>query len=174
MADFEFEPEKALAVTAYLAEQSGQTMYTILKMIYVADRMHLERYGRPITGDAYIAMLQGACPSKIYDSMKALRGDLNTNFLPESASYLTVDATTHDVDVVKRPPMDVLSASDVECLEQTIVILKNRGSRHMRDLAHDSVWKNTAKNTQMGTLEIAKYTQDGDALVSHLKTKFAV
>lgn len=173
MADFEFEPEKALAVTAYLAEQSGQTMYTILKMVYVADRMHLERYGRPITGDAFIAMPQGACPSKIYDSMKSLRGDQNINFLPEGEKFLTVDATTHDVDVVQRPPMDVLSASDLECLEQTIAILKIRGGRHIRDLAHDSAWENTVKNTQMGTLEIAKTTQDGDALVSHLKTKFA-
>ena len=173
MADFEFEPEKALAVTAYLAEQSGQTMYTILKMVYVADRMHLERYGRPITGDNFFALPEGACPTKIYDSMKALRGDTKPNFLPESGKYLTVDATTHDVDVMQRPPMDVLSASDLECLEQTISILKSHGGPYIRNLAHDGVWKNTAKNTQMDNLEIAKSTQDGEALVSHLKTKFA-
>ena len=79
---FEFHPEKSLAVASYLANRSGETMYTILKMVYLADRLHLEKYGRPITGDRFIAMAEGACPSKIYDSMKVLRGEKNHNYLP--------------------------------------------------------------------------------------------
>jgi len=116
-AYFEFEPEKALVATAYLANRSGETMYTILKMVYVADCIHLERYGRPITGDRFIAMKEGACPSKIYDSMKVLRGDANHNYLPESEHYLEVDPTTYDVVVKDMPSLDALSASEIECLD---------------------------------------------------------
>ncbi len=173
MAEFEFRPQKALAVTAYLAEQSGQSMYTILKMVYVADRMHLESYGRPITGDNFIAMKQGACPSRIYDSMKALRGEPKTNFLPDSEKYLVVDSTTHEVDVLARPAMDALSATDLECLESTIALLKSRGWQHIRDLAHDNAWKGTSLNATMDALEIAKNTKNGEALVSHLQSTLA-
>src|SRR5688500_9482554 len=102
-SQFEFKPEKSLAVATYLAARTGETMYTILKMIYVADRFHLERYGRPITGDNFVAMKEGACPSKIYDSMKVLRGEKNKSDLPQGEKYLEVDPTTHDVSVKDMP-----------------------------------------------------------------------
>jgi uncharacterized phage-associated protein len=172
MAEFEFSPEKALATTGFLAQQSGETMYTILKMVYVADRMHLERYGRPITGDSFFALPEGACPTKIYDSMKALRGDGCVNYLPGSKELLRVDANTHDVEITAMPDMGELSASDVECLEETISILKKRGRWHIRDMAHDVVWKNTARNSAMSFMEIAKSLDGGEVLSQHLANRF--
>jgi Protein of unknown function (DUF4065) len=172
-SQFEFQPEKSLAVTSYLASRSGETMYTILKMIYVADRFHLERYGRPITGDRFIAMEQGACPSKIYDSMKNLRGQKEkTNHLPNSDKYLSVDATTHDVSVLDMPSMDVLSASDIECLDEVISILKRRGRFAIRDMAHDKAWGQTELNKPIDILTIAKSLKDGDTVAKHLETRF--
>lgn len=173
MRQFEFQPEKSLAVTAYLAERSGETMYTILKMVYLVDRFHLERYGRPITGDHFIAMPQGACPSKIYDSMKVLRGEANNNYLPEGDKYLDVDAETHDVSIKDMPPMDVLSASDIECIDEVLSILARRGCRVIRDMAHDVAWKNTGKNATMDVLTIARSLKNGEALEDHLKSRFA-
>ena len=173
MSQFEFQPEKSLAVTSYLAERTGETMYTILKMVYVADRFHLERYARPITGDRFIAMKEGACPSNIYNSMKHLRGEPERNFLPNSAEYLEVDATTFDVSVKDMPSLDVLSATDIECLDEVISILKRRGRWVIRDMAHDQAWKNTRRNSTMDYLEIARSLNDGDVLERHLKERFA-
>lgn len=170
---FEFHPEKSLAVASYLANRSGETMYTILKMVYLADRLHLEKYGRPITGDRFIAMAEGACPSKIYDSMKVLRGEKNHNYLPDSERYLDVDATTYDVGVKDMPSLDVLSATDIECLDEVISILKRRGRWAIRDLAHDEAWKKTARNSPMELLDIARATQDGALLIRHLETRFS-
>src|SRR5688572_102832 len=136
---FEFEPEKALAVVAYLAERTGESMYTILKMVYVTDRLHLEKYGRPVTGDHFVAMEQGAVPSKIYDSMKFLRGEIEKpNYLPQAEMYLRVDPETHDVSLADVPSMTVLSQTDLECLDAVIALLARRGRWHMRRLAHDS------------------------------------
>lgn len=169
---FEFQPEKSLAVAAYLADRSGETMYTLLKMIYVADRLHLEKYGRPITGDYFVAMKEGACPSRIYDSMKVLRGETNKNHLPNSEKYLEVDPVTHDVSVKDMPPVDeILSASDVECLDEVISILKRLGRWHVHKLAHDAAWEKTARNAPMDILDIAKATTTGDILVKHLKAR---
>lgn len=173
-AYFEFEPEKAMVATAYLANRSGETMYTILKMVYVADRLHLERYGRPITGDRFVAMAEGACPSRIYDSMKVLRGEKNHNYLPESEHYLEVDATTYDVVVKDMPSLDALSASEIECLDETISVLKRCGRWHVHGLAHDAAWKETGRNATMDFLAIAKSIEEGgDILAQHLETRFS-
>jgi uncharacterized phage-associated protein len=172
---FDFEPEKALSATAYLAQRSGETMYTILKMIYVADRIHLERYGRPITGDNFHALSEGACPSKIYDSMKVLRGEKNHNYLPNSEKYLEVDPTTYDVIVKDMPSIDYLSASEIECLDETISILKRCGRWNMRDLAHDTAWRKTTRNAEMDFVDIAKsFNDNGEILAKHIETRFSL
>jgi hypothetical protein len=173
VSQFEFQPEKSLAATSYLADRSGETMYTILKMIYLADRFHLERYGRPITGDDFIAMKQGACPSKIYDSMKVLRGEKNTNYLPDSEKYLSVDPETYDVSVKDMPDINVLSASDIECLDEALSILKRRGRWLVRDMAHDEAWQKTERNALMDFVEIAKTLPNGEALARHIETRFS-
>ena len=172
-SQFEFQPEKSLAVTSYLASRSGETMYTILKMVYVADRAHLERYGRPITGDNFIAMKEGACPSKIYDSMKALRGDKNNSYLPNGEKYLEVDPITHDVSVKDMPSLESLSASDIECLDEVISILKRLGRWHMHKMAHDVAWEKTARNASMDFVMIAKSLKGGYVLAKHLETRFS-
>lgn len=171
---FDFQPEKSLAATAYLAQRTGETMYTILKMVYVTDRLHLERYGRPVTGDDFFAMQEGACPSKIYDSMKVLRGENNTNYLPDSEKYLAVDPTTNDVEVKDMPSMNVLSASEIECLDETISVLNRLGRWHIRKLAHDAAWEQTARNCSMDFVAIAKSIKDGgDILAKHLEKRFS-
>lgn len=172
-SQFEFSPEKALAVTSYLADRSGETMYTILKMVYLSDRLHLERYGRPITGDRFVAMREGACPSRIYDSMKVLRGEENTNYLPNSEKYLDVDEETNDVSVKDMPSIEVLSASDIECLDEVISIFKRHGRWAIRDMAHDMAWKKTARNATMDFVTIAETLEDGDILAEHLRTRFS-
>jgi len=172
-SQFEFQPEKSLALTSYLASRSGETMYTILKMVYVADRLHLERYGRPITGDHFISMNEGACPSKIYDSMKALRGENNKNYLPNSEKYLEVDATTNDVSVKDMPSIEVLSASDIECLDEVVSILKRLGRWEIRAMAHDDAWKNTIRNATMDIMTIVQSLKDGDILAKHLEARYS-
>lgn len=171
---FDFEPEKALVATAYLAQRTGETMYTILKMVYVSDRIHLERYGRPITGDTFHAMREGACPSKIYDSMKVLRGDKNTNYLPNSERYLEVDPTTYDVVVKDMPSLEVMSASEIECLDEVISILARLGRWHIHEMAHDAAWEETNRNAPMDFVVIARSLKaDGAILAKHLETRFS-
>lgn len=169
---FEFDPEKALSSTAYLAERTGETMYTILKMVYVADRYHLAKYGRPITGDNFFALPEGACPTRIYDSMKSLRGEKNLNYLPGSENYLDVDPITFDVTVKDMPSLDTLSASEIECLDETISILKRLGRWHIRKLAHDNAWRETQRNGEMNFIAIANSIDNGEILAQYLTSRF--
>ena len=169
---FEFDPEKALAATAYLAKESGETMYTILKMLYLVDRLHLERYGRPVTGDRFFAMAEGPAPTEIYDWMKFLRGDRKYSSFPKAANFLSVDPATHDVFVIASPDIEVLSATDLECIDAVLAILHEKGGPHIRDLSHDAAWKATSRNRPMDVMTIAASLKDGPILAQHIADRF--
>src|SRR6266446_7375344 len=46
------------------------TQYDIVKSLFLADRAHLNKYGRPITFDNYVAMEHGPVPSTAYNFLK--------------------------------------------------------------------------------------------------------
>ena len=68
--------EKSLAAICHvigLAEKSEYqlTQYDIVKTLFLADRQHLNEFGRPITFDNYVAMTHGPVPSCSYDLLKS-------------------------------------------------------------------------------------------------------
>ena len=67
---FDFRPEKFASATAYLAERKPEvTKKELCKLLYFADKRHLLRYGRTITGDKYFALEQGPIPSNELDAL---------------------------------------------------------------------------------------------------------
>src|SRR5437899_249948 len=73
---FRFDPEKALQAILFVAHRIPEaSFHQISKIIYFADKAHLQKYGRLICGDSYVAMKHGPVPSAIYDILKAVRGD---------------------------------------------------------------------------------------------------
>ena len=71
---FSFDPEKGIEVLLYIADKT-KDIYKILKILYFADKLHLSKYGRFISGDYYIAMKHGPVPSRSYDIIKIARGE---------------------------------------------------------------------------------------------------
>ncbi|HBP60233.1 MAG TPA: hypothetical protein DD668_11675 [Alphaproteobacteria bacterium] len=49
---------------------AGLDQYKIAKAIFLADVGHLNKFGRPITYDNYVAMKFGPVPSKTYDLLR--------------------------------------------------------------------------------------------------------
>ena len=66
---FPFSHRKTTQALNFFARQEGgsQDKLKALKLIYFADRYHLRRYGRPITGDEYLAMPYGPVASGAKD-----------------------------------------------------------------------------------------------------------
>ncbi|MFO0142462.1 MAG: Panacea domain-containing protein, partial [Aphanizomenon sp.] len=58
---FRFHPEKAVEAAAILIKLHGKPIkyLGLLKMLYIADRIALERIEQPITGDHYVSMKYG-------------------------------------------------------------------------------------------------------------------
>ncbi len=69
---FRFHPEKAVEAAAVLLKLHGKPMkyLGLLKMLYIADRVALQKMEQPISGDRYVSMDYGPVLSGVYDLIK--------------------------------------------------------------------------------------------------------
>ena len=116
MTEFRLNWDKALEAIVWLAHrQPNIDFFHISKVLYYADKAHLLRYGRPVTGDVYIAMAHGPVPSGVYDLLK------RDPFLPDEL-LTELDAALEieppHVRARRAASEEALSGSDIEMLEQ--------------------------------------------------------
>jgi uncharacterized phage-associated protein len=137
---FDFDPERAVAAVAYLAAQQipDLTKWRICKLLYLADRVHLAHYGRPITGDAYYALRWGPIPSQTLDALddeNELAMDL-ADVLEKSASgrYPTYSAKS-GADARWK---DALSVSDTRVLNETVERYRRMSFDELGRTVHDT------------------------------------
>jgi len=137
---FRFEREKMVAVLAFFASRvSDVDVLKSAKLLYFADKRHLLRYGRPITGDNYFAMDHGPVPEQAYDIIKAALQPHKPELPPDLAKYLAVDTSSKYPHFLATaaPDMDAFSDSDVEVLEEIFNEYGRFAPWKLRDLAHD-------------------------------------
>ena len=138
---------KILQALLYLIEQGENrgvavTQYTILKTFFLADRTHLNRYGRPITFDNYKAMKDGPVASFIYDVLKhnvnfpAVFGVAGPLWERTPAPNISQRAFRYHACKVK-PDLDILSESDVEALSDALTITTSLSFGQIKRLTHE-------------------------------------
>lgn len=151
-----FDKEKAIQCILYVANRlHRRDFHKIFKIIYFADRQHLQTWGRPIVGDTYIAMDAGPVPSRIYDMVKAVRGDsyhgdidgLSQMFNIESWMYII---PKKDADITK------LSVTDKKILDETLAEYGNLTYDEIKEKSHDIAWRSTAKDFAISWEYIAR------------------
>ena len=158
---FEFNHAKAVEAILYLANKLPHPgIYVICKLLYLADKYSLEKYGRFIFGESYFAMEEGATPSKAYDLLKA-------------ATVMSVDGIqvqNKRVIALRPPNLDELSDSDIECLEQIIDIPHDRMIRDSHDEAYQKSWdrRGNKKSIIIPVENIAKLFPDSEDLLDYL------
>ena len=166
---FRFDPEKGLEVLLYLASKLDKTYYQVLKTLYLADRYHLENYGRLICGDRYIAMSKGVCPSGLYDfvtDVKKGRRLGGRGVDPSDAFSLRGFKI-----VPKRPPnLDYLSKSDLESLDRAIRDIKEKGWFWLYKTTHGPDYKAAKRNGEVPFDEMAKTLPSGDLILKALRS----
>jgi uncharacterized phage-associated protein len=68
MLRFQFDEKKGVEALTYVASKWPEiTAFFAAKVLFFAEKSHLNRYGRPIVADTFIAMPNGPVPSTIYD-----------------------------------------------------------------------------------------------------------
>lgn len=86
-----------------------------LKLIFLADRYHLRKYGRLVTNDSYVAMKLGPIPSMIMDIAEADKY-LNKNFKSYASKYIKTKSNTI-IESINNTDDSYFSDSDIEALD---------------------------------------------------------
>ena len=164
---FEFNEPKAIETILYFANRvSVSQKYNICKMLYLADKTCLEKYGRFIFGESYSAMKQGATPSKAYDLLKRIAEEYSDELRVEGNAIIPL----------RDANRDYLSESDIECLDRTIAIY-DKSPRKMRQDAHDAAWEKAwnsrgeKRSTDIPVQSIAKTLSDSEDLIDYLTNR---
>lgn len=165
-----FDREKALNTVLYIARQIEKAdFHKVFKILYFAEQKHLAKYGSTIVGDVFVAMKNGPVPSKIYDILKALRNELAFQVDTQFEKKLIEIKENHYIQPVGEVDMEVLAASEVECLNDSITENKSLSFALLSDKAHDEAWKKADTNDTISIFEIAKTGGANPSMIQYIR-----
>ncbi|MCK5687258.1 SocA family protein [bacterium] len=174
---FPINIDKLIETIVYIANNvKHKTFLHIFKVFYFADKDHLERYGRFICGDHYVAMKFGPVPSLVYDVLKYARGD-STFFAPptEKAQVISKAITVRGKFVVKamrKANESEFSQSDLECLNSAISKFGKIPFEELSELSHDQAWQDTCRNDIISIETIANTLKDSAGILDYLNNPY--
>lgn len=150
MLRFQFDEKKGVEALTYVASKwPGLTAFFAAKVLFFAEKRHLNRYSRPIVGDTFIAMPNGPVPSTLYDFIK---GKLDQSGDPDAvmAALLIERDPYPKVAAQRAPDLDALSASDIECLDEAIEVCRGHSFGALSNLTHqERAWLAAPANGPM-------------------------
>jgi hypothetical protein len=147
---FRTDKEKTVEALLFIVSRYGEVgRFHALKTLYFADREHLRMYGRPITGDRYIAMDNGPVPSFAYNALK--------EDVPEPVRELIVGALSPVSNSYhpayrphRKPNLSFFSKTDLECLDWAFEHCRKRTFGSISDETHKhQAWERAPLNSEM-------------------------
>ncbi len=123
-------------------------MLRALKLVFLADRYHIRKYGRPITGDTYWAMDYGPVGTLAKDI--AERSEyLGTQAVEYSSKYLEPSDVSHRIATKDEMDYDPFSDSDIEALEFVWDKFHRYGPFQLVNITHGyPEWKKFKENLE--------------------------
>lgn len=173
---FKINYEKCIQGMQFLASKKpGITQYYVGKVFFFADREHLLDWGRPISGDRYVAMEHGPVPSGIYNLVK------NDSGMPDELLDLMRDRILFESEHNKiylfandeKLDFSALSGSDMEYLADSLTTYGNMSFGKLREISHrdaayEAAWRNAGMNNEMNPHYWLAELGDADAVLSSL------
>lgn len=115
------------------------SQYDIVKSLFLADKAHLNRYGRPITFDNYVAMRHGPVPSFAYDMLKP-QFDWVRHFkisCPPWTRQEEAGTAKAAFSSIRPADLDVLSESDLDALRGALGTVMSLSFGQLRRVTHE-------------------------------------
>lgn len=174
---FTFDSRKAIAAIVYLGSKqeqvSGLDKYKAAKLIFLADKFHLVRHGKPIVGDSYRALDYGPVPQNVLDLLHAITATEQPVEGPARAlaEMIEVDRTFHYPRLRARstPPLDLLSTSEVEALDHVVAVYGRKTFDQLKAITHEmACYRKAWETRRTGGIAPMSYEEffeeDSDAL----------
>ena len=163
---FTLDTDKAVESVLYVAARiPDPTFHSISKVFFHADKAHLSRYGRPISGDRYVAMRHGPVPSATYDIFKTLRGDAAFPLTDRAREAIGVEGYT--VRAILPANESVLSQSDLECLTESARLHGAKSFARRSAESHGPAWNAADENDVIALESLLLEIENGDELRQH-------
>jgi uncharacterized phage-associated protein len=165
---FNFDHKKATQILNFFASKAGGKINKLkaLKLIFLADRYHLRKYGRLVTDDCYVAMKYGPVPSTVMDIAEA---DifLNEMFKKYASVYIKAIDSGMRVESIKTVDADYFSDSDTEALNFAWDNFGHYRNWDLSDFTHlYPEWKKHEKSLRSGSkaedIDLKDFFEDPD------------
>jgi uncharacterized phage-associated protein len=182
MTRFTVNWDKAIEAIDFIAlHKPGVTQYYIGKILFFADREHLLDYGRPITGDKYVAMEHGPVPSAIRDILKA-DSDSPDEILGNLHDRVVIEQEGNKQKVFSKgiEGLSALSGSDKEYLANAIDQYGSMSFAELKRVSHEDpayadawdkpgnanemnieLWLNSLENPEVAKSQVSEYAHCG-------------
>jgi len=148
---FSVNPEKAAEALAFVAREApGLSQKYLAKIFFYAEKWHLNRFGRPVVADTYIAMPQGPVPSTIRDLVLA-----KWDWTDKPENYDALIEIREDNGLKKAfskgdAPLNRLSKTDMSCLREAIAFCKPMSADELSNVSHqERSWYEAERNRPM-------------------------
>lgn len=166
----------------YLLKKLGTAgKVKLIKLLYLADKYHLIRYGRTVTNDDYYAMQHGPVGTTVKDllSLSDFLSDEEKQYTSELLTQIgDNDFKANDVEI----DYDMLSETDIEALDFVYEKYGSMGTWELRNYTHsypewsqyeDLFDKGHTKRERLATRELLSILKDDPIAVGideeHLK-----
>lgn len=161
--------KKATQALNFLARKKDGSINKMkaIKLIFLADRLHLRKYGRPVIGDMYWAMKLGTVGSK---TKRAAELDLPLDVLSYTKKYIKpTDEKKQSLVSIKEPDLEVFSKTDLECLETVYDTFSDKDQFELAELTHKyPEWPKYQKELRAGKKRVRMSYDDLFADGSHV------
>lgn len=134
--------EKFINAILYFYENTNKNklgVTKLMKLLFYADFLHYEKYGRPIIGDEYFRLPEGPVPTNSYDLFKETFFE---NKITELSDFVEVEDhivrnfTMQRIKALKKSNMNVFSDSDIEILNKVANRFNNDTGTELADKTH--------------------------------------
>jgi uncharacterized phage-associated protein len=128
--------KKAIQALNFFASKSGGKINRMkaIKLIWLSDRAHLRRFGRPILSDKYYAIKLGPIPSKTKNFSEA--DGLMTDEVKTYRDSFIEPLGKYDVKSLAAPDINVFSQTDIETMEKIFAIFGHYDKYRLSNLSH--------------------------------------
>lgn len=169
---FRFDVERTVAAVVYLASKHIDALdkYKFAKLLFLADKFHLVRYGRPITGDEYFALPYGPVPSATLNLLSGEEAGTRTAL----SGLLELDRRFARPRYSRRSEIpfqfDVLSKSDLNALDETVRRYGSKTFDELKAITHEmpayaNAWNRKSDGDKRARMNFEEFfEEDSDAM----------
>lgn len=168
-----FKPNtrKALEVILWFAQKRSKIdFHSVLKLLFFAEKRHLNKWGRPIVGDCYYAAPYGPVAQTTYDIMRQEPLAIEMLQIDDGLPFKVIDR--YYIQSEREPDRNWLSRSDIECLEDVWGEYGHLGFNQLTMLSHyDPAYRRAeeAGHQRMDYADFLEGDQASDELIAELE-----